>query len=58
MTESNDRYKRQKPTRKTGTVKHVTLSEETKRAYEELLKAREEKQMAYGRYLDPDNKTR
>jgi len=58
MDGQNERYKAPKRTRKTGTVRQVTLSEDAKRAYEDLLKSRDEKQKTYGRHLDQDNKTR
>lgn len=58
MNGVGDRYKPQKRTRKTGTVKRVALSDDAKRAYEALLETRAEKEKAYGRFLDPNNKTR
>lgn len=58
MSDTNGRYKRAKPTRKTGSVKHVALSEDAKKKYEELVRARDEKEAAYGRHLAEEQKTR
>jgi len=58
VNEANGRYKRGKPARKGTSVKHVTLSDEAKKKYEELVKTRDEQEAAYGRHLAEERKTR
>jgi hypothetical protein len=58
LSDTNGRYKRAKPVRKTGSVKHVTVSEDAKKKYEELVRNRDEKEAAYGRHLAEEQKTR
>lgn len=58
MSNINGRFKKAKPQRKSGGVKHVTLSDEAKKKYEELVKTRDEQEAAYGRHLAEERKTR
>ena len=56
--DTNGRYKRAKSVRKGASVKHVTLSEDAKKKYEELVRTRDEQEAAYGRHLAEERKTR
>lgn len=58
MADGNERFKRVKAQRKSGSVKRVTLSDEAKRKYEELVRARDERERAYGRHLAEERKAR
>ena len=58
MSDVNGRYKRAKPVRKSASVKHVTLSDDAKKKYEDLVRSRDEKEAAYGRHLAEEQKTR
>lgn len=58
MNDTNGRYKRGKPVRKGTSVRHVTLSDEAKKKYEELVKTRDEQEAAYGRHLAEERKAR
>ncbi len=59
MTEPNELYKRPPSRRKKSPpVKHVTLSPEATRAYEEAAQQRADRQRDYGRHLATDNKPR
>jgi hypothetical protein len=58
MTDSTDRYKRAKSTRKTQPVKRVVLSEEARQAYENLVRDRDIRDRDYVRHLAADNKPR
>ena len=58
MNDASNRFKRAKSQRKTGNVRHVTLSDETKKKYEELVREREERENSYGRHLAEERKTR
>ncbi|MCX5497053.1 hypothetical protein OSH11_20275 [Kaistia dalseonensis] len=57
MDQPKETYGKQPP-RKKAAVKRVTLSEEAKRAYEELVTKRDERDREYGRHLAADNKPR
>lgn len=57
MADESERYLKQKP-RKSAPVKRVALSEEAKRAYEELVQKRDERDRDYGSHLSSDNKRR
>ncbi|HVY20370.1 MAG TPA: hypothetical protein VHA70_09865 [Bauldia sp.] len=50
----------QKPKRrsKTPPVRHITISPDAAKAYEKLVKDRDDKQRDYGRHLSADNKPR
>jgi hypothetical protein len=54
----NGRYKRAKGQRKTAAVKHVTLSDDAKKRYEELVRARDEQERSYGRHLAEERKAK
>ncbi len=58
MSNTNGRFKRAKTQRKSGSVKHVTLSDEAKKKYEELVRTRDEREASYGRHLGEEQKTR
>ena len=58
MSDINGRYKKAKPQKKSGNVRHVALSEDAKKKYEELVKTRDEQEAAYGRHLAEERKTR
>lgn len=58
MSDDNSVYKRANPPRKKQPVKRVTLSDEAKRAYEELIQKREEKERTYGTHLGPNDRVR
>ena len=58
MSDINGRYKKAKPQKKSGNVRHVTLSEDAKKKYEDLVKTRDEQEAAYGRHLAEERKTR
>ncbi|MFC5068972.1 hypothetical protein [Flaviflagellibacter deserti] len=47
----NSQYKRAKDPRKKQPVKRVALSDEAKRAYEELIQKRDERDKNYGVHL-------
>jgi ACT domain-containing protein len=55
---TNDRFKKAKATRRTSSVKHVTLSDEAKKKYEDLVKTRDEQERAYGRHLAEERKAK
>jgi hypothetical protein len=57
MSESPDQFRRA-PKRKPARAKHVTMSPEAKRAYEELMKERDEREKTYTRHLPPDSTRR
>lgn len=54
MNESNGRYKKANRKPKTAPVRRVTVSEETARAYEKIVRERDERQRDYGRHLSQD----
>jgi hypothetical protein len=58
VNETNERFKRAKAQRKSASVKRVTLSDEAKKKYEELVKARDEQERSYGRHLAEERKTK
>lgn len=58
MSDTNGKFKKAKPQRKSGNVRHVTLSEDAKKKYEEMVKARDEQEAVYGRHLAEERKTR
>ncbi len=58
MSDVNGRFKKAKPQRKASNVKHVTMSADMKKKYEELVKTRDEQEAAYGRHLAEERKTR
>ena len=58
MSDTNGRFKKAKAQRKSGNVRHVTLSEDAKKKYEEMVKTRDEQEAAYGRHLAEERKTR
>ncbi|MDX6805396.1 hypothetical protein [Terrihabitans rhizophilus] len=52
MPEDNNVYKRANKPRKKEPVKRVTLSPEARKAYEEMIREREERERLYGTHLD------
>ncbi|MCB1500316.1 MAG: hypothetical protein KDK07_11105 [Bauldia sp.] len=58
MSGTNGQYKRSKPPRKSATVRRVTLSDDAKKKYEELVRTRDEREQAYGRHLGDEWKTK
>ena len=57
MADEPERYQKQPP-RKKAPVKRVVLSPEQRRAYEELVQKKDERDLAYARHLDGENKPR
>jgi hypothetical protein len=57
MDDDKERYLKQKP-RRSAPAKRVTLSAEAKRAYEEMIQKRDEREREYARHLAQDNKPR
>ncbi|MBN8998306.1 MAG: hypothetical protein J0H54_02665 [Rhizobiales bacterium] len=57
MQDDKERYLKQKA-RKAAPVKSVKLSDNAKRAYEELIQKRDERDQSYARHLSQDNKPR
>jgi hypothetical protein len=57
MSPQDQRYKPKRRT-KTPPVKHISISPEAAKAYEKLVKDRDDKQRDYGRHLSADNKPR
>ncbi len=57
MSEPPDLFKRN-PKRKPARGKHVSMSPEAKRAYEELMRERDERDKAYTRHLPPESTRR
>jgi hypothetical protein len=55
---TNDKFKKAKATRKSSSVRHVTLSDEAKKKYEELVRTRDEQEKAYGRHLAEERKAK
>jgi len=58
MTQENERFLKQKPRKKAAPGKRVSLSEDAKRAYEEMIQKRDERERDYARHLAQDNKPR
>ena len=54
---SEDQFKRA-PKRKAVKARSVTMSPEAKRAYEEMMRERAERDAAYTRHLPPDSTRR
>ena len=57
MAEPPDTFKRA-PKRKAVRGKHVSMSPEAKKAYEQLMKERDEREKTYSRHLPPDSTRR
>jgi hypothetical protein len=57
MVDNSERFAKQPPRKRTP-VKQVSLSEDAKRAYEELVNKRDERDRDYARHLSQDNKPR
>ena len=58
MTDTNGRFKRATPRKKTASVKRVTLSDDAKKKYEELVRVRDEREQTYGQHLAEERKTK
>jgi hypothetical protein len=59
MTGTNGQFRAAKDRKKKAPVKRVTVSAEAERAYEELVRARDERERNYGRHLvSSENKGR
>jgi hypothetical protein len=58
VSNTNGRFKRAKTQRKSTSVKHVALSDEAKKKYEDLVRTRDEREASYGRHLADEQKTR
>ena len=58
VSETNGRFRRATPRKKTSTVKRVTVSDETRKRYEEIVRTRDEREQTYGRHLSEDQKTK
>lgn len=54
MNETNGRYKKASRKTKTAPVRRITVSEETARAYEKIVKERDDREREYGRHLSQD----
>jgi hypothetical protein len=57
MSQQDQRLKSKRRS-KTPPVRHITVSPEAAKAYEKLVKDRDDKQRDYGRHLSSDNKPR
>jgi hypothetical protein len=57
MTEPSDHFKKA-PRKKAAPVKRVALSAEARKAYEEMMQSRDERDRSYGQFLPADGKTR
>jgi hypothetical protein len=57
MSGTSDQFKK-KPRQKTPPGKRVAMSAEAKQAYEELIRARDERERTYERHLPQESKTR
>jgi len=58
VNDANERFKRAKAPRKSGSVKRVTLSDDAKKKYEDLVRVRDEREQAYGQHLAEERKTK
>ncbi len=58
MIDTNGRYKKAKASRKAASVRHVTLSDDAKKKYEDIVRTRDEREQAYGRHLAEERKTK
>ncbi|WP_210484192.1 hypothetical protein [Microvirga antarctica] len=58
MSQPTDTFKRAKPRQRTAPAKRVILSAEDRKAYEELAKARDERERNYTFHLPADMKNR
>ena len=58
MNETTERFKRAKAPRKSAGVRHVTLSDEAKKKYEDLVRVRDEREKEYGRFLAEERKAK
>lgn len=58
MNDTNQRFKRTRTQRQTASVKRVTLSDEAKKKYEDLVRSRDEREQAYGRHLAEERKAK
>jgi hypothetical protein len=58
LNETNERFKRAKSRKKTPPVRHVSLSDDAKKAYEALVHERDARERDYGRHLTDDRKGR
>lgn len=58
MVDTNGRYKKAKASRKSASVRHVTLSDDAKKKYEDIVKTRDEREQAYGRHLAEERKAK
>ena len=56
MSGSNDRYKKAPNRKKTAPVKHIGISADARKAYEDLVRGRDEREKAYGRHLAATDK--
>lgn len=57
MQDDTERYLKKKA-RKAAPVKSVSLSDDAKRAYEEMMQKRDERDREYARHLSQDNRPR
>jgi hypothetical protein len=57
MTNQSEHFKKA-PRKKTPPAKRVTLSAEARKAYEEMMQSRDERDRSYGQFLPADGKTR
>jgi hypothetical protein len=55
MTDESERYKKA-PRRKSAPAKKVALSAEARRAYEEMMRTRDERDRSYAQFLPSDVK--
>jgi hypothetical protein len=56
LSETSERFKRAKARKKPVPVKRVVLSAEDKKAYEDLVRGRDERERDYGRHLAEERK--
>ncbi len=57
MSEPPDQFKRA-PKRKAARARSVTMSPEARRAYEDMMRERDEREKSYNRHLPPDSSRR
>jgi len=51
VSDDNGRYKKASSRKKAAPVRHIGLSTDAKKAYEEIVRERDEREKTYGRHL-------
>ena len=57
MTGTTERFKKT-PVRKKAPVKRIKVSPDAERAYEDLVRGRDDRHKSYGRFLPAENKSK